>query len=325
MKAVVCKALGGPEKLVVEELPSPRPGPGQVLVRVAAAGVNFPDTLIIQGKYQFKATPPFTPGAEFCGKVRALGEGVSGLQIGEAVVGIVTWGAFAQEIVVDAHRVMPVPASGDPQLIAGFGLTYSTSYHALKDRANLQKGESVLVLGAAGGVGLAAVELAKLMGATVIAAASSEEKLATCKRFGADHLVNYERDDLREAIKSITAGRGVDVVYDPVGDRFSEPAFRSLAWRGRHLVVGFAAGDIPKLPLNLALLKGASLVGVFWGDFNKREPELSAANIQQLVRWLLGGQLKPLISATYPLERAGEALQAIAERRAQGKLVITMG
>lgn len=323
MKAVLCRSLGGPEQLLLDEVPAPRAGPGQVVVRVAAAGVNFPDFLIIQGKYQFKPEPPFSPGAEFAGTVKAVGDGVTHLAPGDMVAGIVTYGAFAEEIAVPAASLVPLPAGVDPQAAAAFGLTYGTSYHALKDRAALQPGETLLVLGAAGGVGLAAVELGKLMGARVIAAASSPEKLETCRRYGADATIDYEKTDLREALKPL-APQGVDVVYDPVGDRFSEPAFRSLAWKGRHLVVGFAAGQIPKLPLNLALLKGASLVGVFWGDFAKREPAANAANLRQLAEWMLAGRIKPLVSRTFPLARAGEAIAELASRRAQGKIVVTM-
>ena len=324
MKAVLCKAWGMPEALVVEDVPSPVPGPGQVLVRVRAAGVNFPDVLIIQGKYQYRPEPPFSPGAELAGNVAALGAGVSGYAIGDPVMAILTYGAYTQEVLVDAATLVRVPRGIDPAVAAGFGLTYATSYHALKDRAQLKAGETLLVLGAAGGVGLAAVELGKLMGARVIAAASSDDKLATCARYGADELVNYERDDLREAIRKLTDNQGVDVVYDPVGGRFAEPALRGMAWGGRYLVVGFAAGDIPKVPFNLALLKGCSIVGVFWGDFARRQPRANAENLAQLAAWLAEGKVKPLVSARYPMERVADALRDMMARRIQGKAVIEM-
>lgn len=322
MRAVLCKRYGPPDTLVVEEVASPIAKPGQVVVSVRAAGVNFPDTLIIQGKYQFKPEPPFSPGSEFAGVVKEIGEGVTQLKPGDAVAAMTTWGAFAEEVAVDAAKCMPLPPGADFKLAAGFGLTYGTSYHALSDRANLQPGETLLVLGAAGGVGLAAVELGKLMGARVIAAASSDDKLETCKRHGADLTINYEREDLRAAIKTLTGGEGVDVVYDPVGGRYAEPALRGVRWRGRYLVVGFAAGEIPKIPLNLTLLKGCSIVGVFWGDFAKREPRRNQANLAELMQWLAAGKLKPLISAAYPLEQAAMALNDMLARKVQGKVVL---
>jgi NADPH:quinone reductase len=322
MKSVLCKAWGPPDSLVVEELPSPAPKPGEIVVSVRAAGVNFPDTLIIEGKYQFKPEFPFAPGGEFAGVVKALGEGVTQFTVGQPVAALTTWGAFAEEVAIDARKVVPLPPGTDFALAAAFGLTYGTSFHALKDRANLQAGETMLVLGAAGGVGLAAVELGKLMGARVIAAASTDDKLATCKRYGADETINYETEDLRERIKALTGGKGVDVVYDPVGGKFSELAVRSLAWKGRHLVVGFANGEIPKIPLNLALLKGAAIVGVFWGAFTQSEPKLNAANIAQLMRWVGEGKLKPLVSARYPLAKAAQALKDLTARKAQGKIVL---
>ena len=324
MKAVICKTHGGPETLVVEDVPSLRAGPGQVVIDVKAAGVNFPDLLIMQGKYQFKAPLPFSPGAEASGIVKSVGEGVTGLKPGDAVIAHMIWGAFAQEAVVEAKNISRMPAGMDFNVAAGFTVTYATSYHGLKDRAKLKKGETLLVLGAAGGVGLAAVELGKLMGARVIAAASTDEKLATCRRFGADVLVNYETADMREAIRAATDGKGVDVVYDPVGGKYSEPALRSLKWKGRHLVVGFAAGDIPKIPLNLALLKGCSIVGVFWGGFSRNEPKKDVANIAQISQWIVEGKLKPMVSSTYPLARAGDALADLAARRVQGKAVLVV-
>jgi NADPH2:quinone reductase len=325
MKALLCKSHGPPESLVVEELPSPTPGPGQAVVTVHAAGVNFPDVLIIQGKYQFRPALPFSPGAELAGVVKQVGEGVTGLAPGQPVLALLTYGAFAQEVVLDAAHLVPMPAGVDFPVAAAFGLTYATSYHALKDRAQLAPGETLLVLGAAGGVGLAAVELGKQLGARVIAAASTQAKLDLCRRHGADEVINYEEQDLRAALRGLTQGEGVDVVYDPVGGKFAEPAVRSLAWKGRYLVVGFAAGEIPKIPLNLLLLKGASLVGVFWGDFARREPAANAANLRLLGQWLTEGRVRPLISATYPLDQAGRALRAMMERQVVGKVVILPG
>lgn len=324
MKAVLCKSFGGPESLVVEDVAPLTPGPGQLVIDVKAAGVNFPDLLIIQGKYQFKAPFPFSPGAEASGIVKSVGEGVAGFKPGDPVIAHMIWGAYAQEARVEAKKATLMPAGMDFNVAAGFTVMYATSYYALKDRAKLKKGETLLVLGAAGGVGLAAVELGKLMGARVIAAASTEEKLATCKRYGADALINYETQDLREAIRAATGDKGVDVVYDPVGGKWSEPALRSLAWKGRHLVVGFAAGEIPKIPLNLALLKGCAIVGVFWGNFSRNEIKKDQANIAQLAQWIVEGTLKPMVSSTYPLARAGDALADLAARRVQGKAVLVV-
>jgi NADPH2:quinone reductase len=322
MKAVLCKAYGPPESLVVEERPSPQPGPGQVRVGVHACGVNFPDTLIIQGNYQFKPELPFSPGGEVAGVVQALGEGVTGFAVGDRVIAATTWGGYAEEVLADTARLIPMPAEMDFPTAAAFTLTYGTSHHALKDRAQLQPGETLLVLGAAGGVGLAAVELGKAMGARVIAAASSDDKLALCVAHGADDTINYARDDLRERIKVLTSGRGIDVVYDPVGGDFSEPALRSMAWNGRFLVVGFAAGRIPSLPLNLPLLKGCAIVGVFWGAFTRNEPARNAANLRELLLWWSEGRLKPHVSAVYPLARAVDALNDLLQRRVQGKAVL---
>ena len=323
MKAVLCKELGPPEKLVVEEVPALKPGKGQVVVSVKAAGVNFPDTLIIQGKYQFKPEPPFSPGGEVAGVVKELGEGVTGWKPGERVIAGSTWGGFAQEIAVEADRLLRMPEGMDFVSGSAFLLTYGTSYHALKDRAQLQAGETLLVLGASGGVGLAAIQIGKAMGARVIAAASSDAKLAVCKQNGADELINYAAEDLRSRVKAITAGKGVDVVYDPVGGPYSEPALRDMAWNGRFLVVGFAAGDIPKVPLNLALLKGCSIVGVFWGAFTRNEPEHNRRNNEELMQLFAAGKVKPHIHATYPLERAAEALNDVLHKRVSGKVVLT--
>lgn len=322
MKALVCRTLTGIDDLRVEEVPSPQPGPNEVLVDVAAAGVNFPDALLVEGKYQFKAEPPFAPGFELAGTVAAAGEGVKHLKAGDHVLAIVSHGAFAEQCVVPAKAALQLPHGTDLGLAAATLFTYATSYHALKDRAALAAGETLLVLGAAGGVGLAAVELGKMMGARVIAAASSPEKLAVCREHGADEAIEYTNEDLREAVKRLTAGRGVDVVYDPVGGAYSEPAFRSLAWAGRHLVVGFTAGEIPKLPLNLALLKGASLVGVFLGGLLDKNPQLARENARQLVEWLAAGAIRPHVSGRYPLERGVEAIREVAERRVKGKVLI---
>ena len=324
MKAVLCKAFGPPESLVVEEVMSPDPGPGEVVVSVKAASVNFPDVLIIQNKYQFKPQLPFSPGSEVAGVVKTIGDGVTTVKPGDRVMAFTTYGAFAEEVKTDAKRLLPLPAGMDFTHAAAFGLTYATSDHALRDRGQLAAGETLLVLGAAGGVGLAAIEIGKALGARVIAAASTEDKLAVCREHGADDSINYATDDLRERIKSLTDGRGVDVVYDPVGGAYTEPALRSLAWRGRLLVVGFAAGDIPKIPLNLTLLKGCSIVGVFWGEFTRREPQRFAESMQQLGRWWADGKLKPHVSQTYPLERAADALTAMANRQVKGKVVLTV-
>jgi len=323
MKAVLCKELGPPEKLVVEQVPSPRAGKGQVVVSVKAAGVNFPDTLIIQGKYQFKPEPPFSPGGEVAGVIKEIGEGVTRLKRGDRVIAASTFGGFAEEMLADADKVIAMPDAMEFVPASAFVLTYGTSYHGLKDRAQLKPGETLLVLGASGGVGLAAIQLGKAMGARVIAAASSDAKLQVCRDNGADELINYASEDLRARVKAITAGRGVDVVYDPVGGPYSEPALRDMAWKGRFLVVGFAAGDIPKVPLNLALLKGCSIVGVFWGAFTRAEPDNNRRNNEELMQLYLAGKIKPHIHATYPLERAVEALNEVLNKRVSGKVVLT--
>jgi NADPH:quinone reductase len=324
MKAVLCKQFGPPQSLVLEELPALEAGPGEVVVSVKAASVNFPDVLIIQNKYQFKPPLPFSPGSELAGVVKHVGEGVKTVRPGERVMAFTTYGAFAEEVKTEAARLVPMPPGMDFVTGAAFLLTYATSDHALRDRGALKSGETLLVLGAAGGVGLAAIEIGKALGARVIACASSEEKLAVCRAHGADAALNYTTEDLREGIKSLTEGRGADVVYDAVGGPYSEPAFRSLAWRGRLLVVGFAAGEIPRLPLNLALLKGASAVGVFWGDFARREPQALQESLRQLSAWYAQGKLKPHVSRTLPLEKAAEAIELLASRQAKGKVVVTM-
>src|SRR3954464_10830136 len=324
MKAVLCKQYGPPESLVVEELPCPNPGPGEVVVAVKGASVNSPDFLIIQTKYQFKPPLPFSPGSELAGVVKEVGPEVKNVKPGDKVIAFTTYGAFAEEVKTEAVRLIPLPKGMTYETGAAFLLTYGTSDHALRDRAALKAGETLLVLGAAGGVGLAAIEIGKALGARVIACASSDDKLSVCREHGADEHINYATEDLRERIKALTDGRGIDVVYDAVGGSYTEPAFRSLAWRGRLLVVGFAAGDIPKLPLNLPLLKGASVVGVFWGDFARREPGEFAASMKQLGRWHAEGRLKPHVSQTLPLERAAEAIKLLASRQAKGKVVVTM-
>lgn len=323
MRAVLCKQFGPVEDLVVEEVPDPTPGPGQVVVDVAGCGVNFPDVLIVQDKYQFKPELPFSPGGEIAGTVSAVGEGVDGLQVGDAVLATLGWGGMAEQVAVAADSAIPVPPGVDLVQASGFLLAHGTSHHALVDRARLQPGETLLVLGAAGGVGLAAVEIGALLGARVIAAASTDEKLELCRAKGAAETINYATEDLRGRIKELTDGRGVDVCYDPVGGDLSEPALRSMAWDGRFLVVGFAAGDIPKVPLNLPLLKGCSVVGVFWGAFTGKEPERNKANIAELLGWLAEGKLDPHVSATYPLDQAVQAINDLAERRATGKVVVT--
>lgn len=325
MKAVLCKTHGLPDTLVVEDIPSLKAGAKQVVITVKACGVNFPDALIIQNKYQFKPDLPFSPGGEVAGIVKEVGEGVNHLNVGDTVIAMTGWGGFAEEVLTDASRVFPVPPVFDFKTAATFAYVFGTSYHALKDRAQLKEGETVLVLGASGGVGLAAVQLAKLMGAKVIAAASTEAKLAICSQFGADAVVNYSEENWREQVKTLTDGKGVDVVYDAVGGHYAEPALRSMAWNGRYLVVGFAAGDIPKIPLNLPLLKGCSVVGVFWGEFATRQKKDNQANMMQLFGWLMQGKIKPHISAEYPLEQAAQALNDLLERRATGKVVLVVG
>ena len=324
MKAVLCKQYGPPEDLVIEELPSPEAGPGEAVVSVRAASLNFPDVLIIQNKYQVKPPLPFSPGSEVAGVVKAIGDGVDSVKSGDKVMAVTTYGAFAEEVKTPATRLVPIPDGMDYPTAAAFLLTYGTSEHALRDRGQLKAGETLLVLGAAGGVGIAAIEIGKALGARVIACASTEDKLAVCREHGADAAINYASEDLRERITDLTAGKGIDVVYDAVGGSYTEPALRSLAWRGRLLVVGFAAGEIPRIPLNLALLKGCSIVGVFWGDFARREPKLFAESVRRLGEWYREGKLKPHISATFPLDQAAEALKLMAARKVKGKVVLTV-
>ncbi|MEX3690511.1 NADPH:quinone oxidoreductase family protein [Paraburkholderia sp. BR14263] len=321
MRAIRCNQYGPPDSLTLEDSPDLVPGPGQVVIDVKAAAVNFPDVLIIENKYQMKPPLPFTPGAELAGVVRAAGEGVK-LAPDTRVVAYVGTGAFAEQALADASACVALPEGADFATAAAFTLAYGTSHHAVVDRAALRAGETMLVLGAAGGVGLAAVEIGKVLGARVIAAASSEEKLEVCRRFGADATINYSTEDLRERIKALTDGKGPDVIYDPVGGEYAEPAFRSIGWRGRYLVVGFANGEIPRLPLNLALLKGASLVGVFWGDFARREPQHNAAAFTQMMGWIGEGKLKPYVSKRYKLADTAQALKDMASRKVTGKIVI---
>ncbi len=324
MKAVLCKTYGPPDSLVVEDIPSPVAGPGEVVVSVKTASVNFPDVLIIQNKYQVKPPLPFSPGSELAGVVKSVGDGVTRWKPGDPVMAITGYGAFAEDVKVDVNRLLPIPTGMDFVSAAAFGLTYATSEHALCDRGDLKAGETLLVLGASGGVGIAAIEIGKVLGARVIACASTDDKLAVCREHGADDTINYATEDLRERIKALTGGKGADVVYDPVGGTYTELALRSIAWRGRLLVVGFAAGEIPKIPLNLTLLKGCAIIGVFWGEFTRREPERFLAAMDKLGRWFAEGKLRPHVSKTLPLERAADALAMMAGRNVKGKVVLTV-
>ena len=322
MRAWICESVTGVDDLRWIAQPTPAPRAGDVLVAIEAASLNFPDLLIVQGKYQFKPPVPFVPGAEFAGRVEAVGEGVTMLKVGQRVACLSSIGAFATHAVVNALLCVPLPPGFPAVDAAAFIMTYATSHHALIDRAQLKAGETVLVLGAAGGVGTAAIQIAKAAGARVIAAASTDAKCSFCLSIGADAAIDTSTQNLRDAIKSITAGKGPDVIYDPVGGDQSEAAFRSIAWRGRHLVVGFAAGPIPALPLNLMLLKGASVVGVFWGDFARREPKAAAAMMLELMTWYGQGKVKPLIDATMPMTELKKAFARMAARDVLGKLVL---
>jgi NADPH:quinone reductase len=324
MKAVLAKTFGPPEQLAIEDVPPRRAGPGEVVIRVKACGVNFFDGLIVQGKYQTRPALPFSPGAEVAGVISEVGEGVTALKKGTRVLAYTGHGGYAQEVTVDAGSIVLVPEQMDFVTAAAFPIAYATSYHALKDRAGLRSGETLLVLGASGGVGLAAVEIGRIMGARVLACASSDEKLALAREHGADALINYGTSDLRERIREEAAGKGIDVVYDPVGGAYAEPALRSLAAGGRYLVIGFASGEIPKIALNLLLLKMVSAVGVFWGAFVKAQPQRNAANLTELLDWYVQGRLRPHVSATFPLERFGDALDAIRQRKVLGKVVLVM-
>jgi NADPH2:quinone reductase len=322
MHAWLCVSLDGPAALQWTELPTPEPGAGEVRIAIEAASLNFPDLLIVEGKYQFKPALPFVPGAEFAGTIEAVGAGVQHLQVGDAVAAIAGTGGFGTHAVVEAGRVMPLPPGFAIRDGAAFAFTYGTSYHALIDRGGLQAGETVLVLGAAGGVGSAAVQIAKAAGARVIAAASSDEKCATCRRMGADATLNYSTQDVRATLKELTGGKGPDVVYDPVGGSLAEPVFRSIAWRGRYLVVGFAGGGIPALPWNLALLKGASVVGVFWGEFVRREPQAHAAAMARLAQWYGQGLVRPVIDLECPMADIQAAYARMGSRQVVGKLLL---
>jgi NADPH:quinone reductase len=322
MKALVCRKFGPPEELVVEDLPVPEPGPGEVRLRVEAAGVNFPDALIIEDRYQLKPSLPFSPGGEFAGIVDAAGDGVEGWPIGKAALGFIGWGAFAEQVIVRSDQLIPMP-EGLPFDIAGAFLTaYGTCWHALCDRGALVRGETVLVLGASGGIGMAAIEIAKAMGARVIAAASSSEKLAACRDRGADATIDYVREDLKQQVKALTNNEGVDIVLDPVGGAHADAAIRSMRWRGRYLVVGFAGGEIPRIPLNLPLLKGCSIVGVFWGDFIRREPAMIQSDLKNLFELLLQGRIRPYLSGRMSLMEAASAIRSVADRKVMGKLVV---
>ncbi len=322
MHAWLCETPTGIDSLTWKNLPMPVPGPGQVLIEIKAASLNFPDSLIVQNKYQIKPPLPFVPGSEYAGTVQAVGEGVTRLHVGQSVACLSGTGGFGTHTVAPAALCMTLPSGFSFEDAAAFIMTYATSHHALLDRAQLKAGETVLVLGAAGGVGTAAIQIAKACGARVIAAASTDDKCALCRQLGADATVNYQTTDLREALKALTAGTGPDVVYDPVGGDLAEPAFRAIAWRGRYLVVGFAAGPIPALPLNLMLLKGASVVGVFWGDFAKREPQANAAMMHELANWYLQGKIKPVIDRVLPMANLKTAFALMASRNVKGKLVL---
>lgn len=324
MKAILCTQYGGPELLNHTEIKDPEIGETEVLIEVAACAVNFPDVLIIQNKYQFKPELPFSPGGEVAGLITSVGSGVKHLQLGQRVLALCGWGGFAEKVKVSADRVFPIPSFMDDITAASTLYTFGTAYHALKDRAALKTGETLLVLGASGGVGLAAVELGKVMGAKVIAAASTAEKLAICQRKGAQHLINYETEDIKEKVKELTAGKGVDVILDVVGDKYAEPGLRSMAWKGRYLVVGFAGGEIPRLPFNLALLKGCAVMGVFWGRFASEQPKQSQQNLMELVGMIQAGKIKQHIYKTYSLEETPQALKDMMERKVVGKAVVVV-
>lgn len=322
MHAWLCENPVGVDALNWKEIPTPTPGPGQVLIRIEAASLNFPDLLIVQNKYQMKPPLPFVPGSEFAGVVEALGQGVNSLSIGQRVACLPGTGGFGTHALAPEKLCLPLPESFPAVDAAAFIMIYATSHHALIDRGQLKAGETVLVLGAAGGVGTSAIQIAKAAGARVIAAASSDEKCELCRLIGADATINYSTHNLRDEIKALTEGKGPDVIYDPVGGDFAEPAFRSIGWRGRYLVVGFASGPIPSLPLNLALLKGAAIVGVFWGDFSRREPQANAAMMRELTTWYAQGKIKPVIDCTMPMKDLKQAYARMGSRAVRGKLVM---
>ncbi len=322
MHAWLCENPVGVDALTWKEIPTPAPKAGEVLIEIQAASLNFPDLLIVQNKYQMKPELPFVPGSEYAGVIQAVGEGVTDLKVGQSVACLSGTGGFGTHTIAPAKLCMPLPAGFPAVDAAAFIMIYATSHHALIDRAQLKAGETVLVLGAAGGVGTSAIQIAKAAGARVIAAASTDEKCALCTSIGADATINYSRENLRDALKALTDGKGPDVIYDPVGGDFAEPAFRSIAWRGRYLVVGFASGPIPALPFNLALLKGASIVGVFWGDFSRREPKANAAMMAELAQWYGQGKIKPVIDSTMPMKDLKAAYAHMGSRNVKGKLVM---
>ncbi len=322
MKAILCTHFGTADELELADIAQPQAGPGEAVVRVAAAALNFFDTLIIAGKYQHKPPFPFSPAAEFAGTVESIGDGVTGLGPGDRVMGYMGWGAAREAVAVPARQLVKLPEKLDFERAAGLTVTYGTTLYALRERAQLKPGETLAVLGASGGTGLAAIELGKMMGARVIACASSEEKLAFARAHGADETVNYAKDDLRDALRRLGGEHGIDVVYDPVGGPYAEPAVRALAWEGRYLVVGFAAGDIPKLPLNLVLLRGCDIRGVFWGSWTKREPQAQHALMADIAAWCAQGKLSAHVHAVYPLAEIATALKAISDRKVMGKIVL---
>lgn len=325
MKAIICNSYGLPSNLIYTDVPDPVPGPKEILINIKACSLNFPDTLIIQGLYQFKPEFPFSPGSDIAGVVEAVGEKVRGFNVGDEVVALIPHGGFAEKAAVNAKMVFPKSPGMSMVQAASFLMAYCTSYYALKERARLKEGDTLLVLGASGGVGLTAVELGKMMGAKVIAAASTADKLALCAAYGADEVINYKEEDLKARVKELTDGKGANVIYDPVGGAYTEAALRAIAWEGRYLVVGFAAGDIPKIPMNLALLKGCQIVGVFWGAFAQRDPGKNMGLTMQLIQWFTQGKLKPHIHGTYSLEDAPKALEEMMARKVKGKVVIVMG
>ncbi|MCV0427116.1 MAG: NADPH:quinone oxidoreductase family protein [Roseibium sp.] len=323
MRACLCKSLGPPSELVIEDIPDPVAGPDEVIVRVKACALNFFDTLITRGKYQFKPEMPFSPSAEFAGYVETVGEDVNGFSPGDRVMGYMRWGAAREKVVIGVRDLITIPDGVSFEVAAGLTVTYGTTLHAYRDRADLKSGETVAVLGASGGVGQAAVEIASIMGGKVIACASSEDKLKFAKSLGAELMLDYSSQPLKETLKELTGGKGVDVVYDPVGGDLSEQALRATGWEGRYLVIGFAAGEIPKFPLNIIMLKGCDVLGVFWGAALERDPAAHRRNMAQLLEWVQEGRLKPHIHAVYPLEDIASALEEIAARKVQGKVIIT--
>jgi NADPH2:quinone reductase len=322
MKAVLCTEAGPPEKLKLADLPDPLPGKSEVVVDVAAAALNFFDTLMIMGRYQSKPEYPFSPAAEFSGTISAVGEAVNGFKVGDKVCGYCGHGAAREKVVISTDRLVLVPSDLDLDRAAGLFVTYGTTIHALQDRARIRPGETLAVLGAAGGTGLAAIELGKLLGAKVIACASSAEKLEFCRKHGADEVIDYSKDDLKERLRELTAGKGADVIYDPVGGKFAEPALRSTAWDGRYLVIGFAAGEIPKIPLNLPLLKGFEIVGVFWGEFIRRHPDRLRVQIKNLLQWVKEGKVSAHVDESFPFRRAVDAFKAMETRKVMGKVLL---